>query len=51
MASAIRSAGELIKCDMNHMNVADLALAHERIAAAAVPPAPAAESGAPIPQQ
>lgn len=50
MASAIRSAGELVKCDMNHMNIADLALAHERLAAGA-PPSSDAETGAPIPQQ
>ena len=51
MASAIRSAGELIKCDMNHMNVADLALAHERLATPADPVAPAAQPDSPLPHQ
>lgn len=32
VATAIRSAGGLIKRDMNHMNEADLARAHERLA-------------------
>jgi len=35
MSSAIRSAGGLIKCDMNHMNETDIAQAHERLAAPA----------------
>lgn len=35
LAGAIRSAGGLIKCDMNHMNATDIARAHERLAAPA----------------
>lgn len=36
MNSAIRSAGGLIKRDMNHLNEADIALANERLAAPTV---------------
>jgi glycerol-3-phosphate acyltransferase PlsX len=48
MASAIRSAGGLVKCDMNHMNVADLSLAHSRLG---VPAASIPQAAAPLQQQ